>query len=404
MDVVTLSAAKADSRRRYDVVSPKLAAWHRQMRRAETDASVLIASDSTGNEIDEWPYLFTLMLAAAYLGWTIDYRLFDDATKTYGAATRIQTGTNGRTLTIYNASVPGVTISYAMNTAAVYAGLTPSLIIFNYGHNSPQVGDDYRAVAAQVFNGFEGRYPKAVIVNTAQNPRAADDATYTDGQGRQRANAELAYDRGYPLIDVNSAMLADPDYAAKYIAADKLHPNVAGRAFWAEVAWDVLKPRALTVPQQTGGPSRLYVPASDMYAISGSPTYGIVGDVPAWTLPDAATSAVGMVFDIPNGWARQYVHLVIQGAAGVYSLQAAHKYLGTIGNVSPSNPATTTWTENSGALANHTLAASGILVALAYNRIGFSSSPVAVKFTRLGAADAATTPLSIIGAYVERGF
>ncbi len=56
---------------------------------------IQILSDSTGNDTTDWPYILAQQIAASYPNFTVDHLLWSDATQTYAAPTRIQTGTAG---------------------------------------------------------------------------------------------------------------------------------------------------------------------------------------------------------------------------------------------------------------------------------------------------------------------
>lgn len=57
--------------------------------------SITVLGDSTGNETTEWVYLLTNWLATKYPAYGIRYRLWDDATQEYSAASLIRTGPSG---------------------------------------------------------------------------------------------------------------------------------------------------------------------------------------------------------------------------------------------------------------------------------------------------------------------
>ena len=62
-------------------------------------AQLTVLGDSTGNETTEWVYLSAQKLAARYPHLRIVYRLFSDATQSYGAKTIIAEGSGERYLT-----------------------------------------------------------------------------------------------------------------------------------------------------------------------------------------------------------------------------------------------------------------------------------------------------------------
>jgi len=56
---------------------------------------IQILSDSTANDTTDWPYLLAQQLASANPAFTVDHLLWNDASQTYAAPTRIQTGVGG---------------------------------------------------------------------------------------------------------------------------------------------------------------------------------------------------------------------------------------------------------------------------------------------------------------------
>jgi len=57
--------------------------------------AVQLLGDSTGNETTEWFYKFANAMRTNYPGWTVHYKLWDDAAQNYLATTVLQTGTAG---------------------------------------------------------------------------------------------------------------------------------------------------------------------------------------------------------------------------------------------------------------------------------------------------------------------
>jgi hypothetical protein len=69
------------------------------LRAALVDGSrscgIQVLGDSTGNDTFEWPYKLAESIAERYPAWTVQHRLWSDATQQYAAPTTIQTGTAG---------------------------------------------------------------------------------------------------------------------------------------------------------------------------------------------------------------------------------------------------------------------------------------------------------------------
>lgn len=77
-------------------VTPSFAPLKRRLSEAaQRPVAVQVLGDSTGNDPTEWPTLTIQHLAALYPAWTVQTRLWSDATQQYGAPVTIQTGTAG---------------------------------------------------------------------------------------------------------------------------------------------------------------------------------------------------------------------------------------------------------------------------------------------------------------------
>ena len=122
--------------------------------------TMLIVSDSTGNELDEWAYLLTQYLAAKYPAVTTRYRLwtsnqlYDNADPTdlnftpAQTATIVNTGTSGYNFDIFNFAISGTKPNHLLaqrymravqeiTAQSVYpdASNRLDLVIMNHGHN-----------------------------------------------------------------------------------------------------------------------------------------------------------------------------------------------------------------------------------------------------------------------------
>ncbi|MEV4991196.1 GDSL-type esterase/lipase family protein [Pseudarthrobacter sp. LMD1-1-1.1] len=250
----------------------------------QRDTSLLYVGDSTGNEAGEWIRLHASKLAADWPRWKVLYRLWDDTAQTYGAAETVQAGTGTRTLTIYNASVPGFsTYSWqaARADAALYS-LTPDLIVLSLMHNE-QVG----IAEPQWFGQYVGlteslteRLPGADLVCVAQNPETANNYQ----QQRREVVREVASRKGYGFIDVTQAFL---DYGAD-LTVDGIHPGAVGSQLWADTVHAAFKlsKKASPRPQQ---PSTLTQAGEQLLKNGDFSTF--TGSTPdQWTLTNATAA------------------------------------------------------------------------------------------------------------------
>lgn len=384
--------------------SPRLSAWHRKLKRQVQDSSILVCGDSTGNGNDEWVYLTALKIAAQWPTHTVVYKLWDDATKTYpvGSTTTIQTGTGSRTITVYNCSVAGQTVGYALtNVATIVSGIgTPDLLIYNYGLNSPQGYSDYRGLVHQSLTAYTSRWPTVAVLIVAQSPTASDYVDYARNQESQRANYDYAAVEGHVCADVNSAFLEYGNYAADLLINDKVHPTAAGSALWRNVVWSKIKPKRMVAPSSAPAArvQRLWVPAKAFDALDGSPSYAMNFGVGGWLLDAASEESISAVVDYPSDWSlvSALVHVACPTApdAGnrVAVLSGTYMYVGGGPTGTTTSATLGTWTAGTYTSVNVTLPTSlGVTNgAELFTRFGGSSRPIAYKFARK-AADAADT-------------
>ncbi len=408
-----------------DQTSARLGNWHRKVTEEITNTNILIVGDSTGAETvpARWPRLLGPLVAAQYPRQTVIYRPWDDATKTYpaGSAVTIQTGTGPTTITIYNASVSGQVIGYVLtNQNAITAGITDlDVMIWNYGHNSPQDLDNYRAITHQAFQLFNGVFYNIAMVMTAQNPRATittgntTAADYAPDQLRQRANFEYAAAECLPCVDVNAAFRAYGGYNADLLV-DGLHPSAAGSALWANLTWSTIKPKAnrVSFAPPVSRPNHVWVSAKAFDPVVGSPVYGVTLGVGGWSLDPDTEQAVSAIVDYPSDWKlfsvdAFYVTATAPDAANrTVVVRPSFMYIGggTAGTVASTVIGNWTDASNSNAVLNST--ASTTTIQNLYNRQGGGKKPVAFKITRR-AADAADTlaqPLVFLGLMIHRMF
>ncbi|GGG04014.1 hypothetical protein GCM10007304_17680 [Rhodococcoides trifolii] len=410
-------------------VSSKLASLHRLMKLKVRDTNILVTSDSTGDGLNRWVRRLATRYAEQYPTWTIIYAPWDDATKTYPVGNRVtvQTGSGStiRTLIIWNAAVTGQVIAYCLSnmgsiTSPILAinGNGPDLIVFNYGHNSPQLADNYRPVAMEPINAYANTFDKAMIVVCTQNPRdqtlwasGSAGTTYADDQGKQQVNYEVAAANGFLCVDVNAAYLDYGNYADLH-NSDGLHPNDAGSILWCDLMWAALKPgRVIAQTAQAVNATRdtrLWVPATQFVKGDGSPELVQVDGVPAWALDPASLESVVAVIDWKSHWRVMNIWLQFITATtvgGDVRWQGQHKYLGTRNGVTQSaGNALSAWSTTGGPSTLSVQGTAGIpSVKQLWTRTQLSGMPVALKIARLGAdaADTLATDVLLTGIQID---
>jgi hypothetical protein len=141
----------------------------------------------------------------------------------------------------YNASAPGVVVSYA-NDATRFALMTPTpaqLAFVSYGHNeSSSPADGYETLIDAV----RAKYPQCAVVLVQQNPQVSPRTAAQIALQRRWQKVivpAVAAGKNCPLVDgVYDAIAAD---TATYMNADGIHPVDAGSDVWAALALAMLR-------------------------------------------------------------------------------------------------------------------------------------------------------------------
>lgn len=402
MDPVTLGMAKAATRKVVEMPAAIAKMYRKLDQEGSANANILVLGDSTGNAPNEWPYLVGVKLAAAYPNHTVKWALWADATKNFppGDVATIQTGTSGKTITIWNVSVSGEVVGYAQNNhATIRSGLSaggalpPDVIIFNYGHNSPQLDADYRAIHIEAINTYTNFYPSAAIVQIAQNPRATSDPSYANDQNKQAVIAQLALDEGHILVDVNTDWVTYGNYAVDLLDPDGLHPTPAGSQRWANLLWDSISPKSRTTFAGRGSRSDyIWVPAVDFFISQGTPELALRGIIPAWSLDPATTESLVTTVTYPTDWtAVNVVALMLSaGTAGVATMRCNYAYLGNQAGTFTSGVVLSSFTAGTASNVSLGATANGNAPVRLQNRIAWSQRPLALQVQRDAAASADT--------------
>lgn len=208
------------------------------LRAGAADVNMLILGDSTGDATSEWPYLLATWLGEQYPAFSVDYRLWNDGTDTYGTATSIQTGSGANTLTLYNASISGSNLQHLVGAkfAPAIMDVAPDLIIWSHGHNTVDDYTDPALLRGKFLIGMENvrlALPNVPQCAFRQNPRRDDD---------QMTPVVAALDAvaksygGVALFDVYSRFIAQGKATGLY--ADNVHPSAAGQQLYLTAIQD----------------------------------------------------------------------------------------------------------------------------------------------------------------------
>lgn len=279
------------------------------------------ATPTTGN----WPWQLANKIAAAYPEWTVTWQHKTDLADTYQPLTTIQTGTNGRTLTVYNWSQSGAQTGVGMTSEAVLHvayPVAPDLLVIGTGHNDSgamateanRVG--HRAVVRDAIDLLSGHYPQTKIVWAIPNPRRATDASYAAVLETHREHQKQAGRLGIGVMNLARAWFDRPGgYDDLLPPADNTHPNDAGSGVLATEAWALLSAAKKSGPAVTQHLRRplsadpILVPAIPGLAKTGTPEVafqaGYLGAVGVAFDPavDEAWQCGGLV-QIPATWVR----------------------------------------------------------------------------------------------------
>lgn len=254
-----------------------------KMEGEQGDASIVILTDSTGDAATEWPYLlFNGSFKEAYPEWTIDIRYWSAGS--YAAATRLQTGTGARTLTVWVAAVAGSAANrFAVDDFTAAASTPdPDVILVSYGHNGDVQGAPgsytirplrqlsfFSALAWRLQNDL----PQVPVVAIGQNPSINDTGSNPVGtddgfmETRLKVLRPFYARKGWGYIDVHGAFQASAT-ALSALLVDTVHPNATGSQLWADTVWGVMAASAGAVQTGQNAPSKLLRSWTDLYEIN----------------------------------------------------------------------------------------------------------------------------------------
>ncbi|HEY8702441.1 MAG TPA: SGNH/GDSL hydrolase family protein [Arthrobacter sp.] len=188
------------------------------------DWNVVILGDSTGDDLDEFPFLAAEQLRSAH-GRTVSVHRWMDGKGYSGEFTA--SGGNAQ-IHIWNGSVAGTTATYGASNLAAMAPAGADLVIVNYGHNyadPSQAKDGVSRLLEKIDERF-GTPPVLVVIQNPRNPETPQSLAVVE---QLRA---LAATRGYEVVDVYKAFKETGD--VRPLLLDDIHPSPAGSRLWAE--------------------------------------------------------------------------------------------------------------------------------------------------------------------------
>lgn len=190
---------------------------------------VSVLGDSTGNGPGEWVDLWGKHLAAVA---SVTIHTWDQDVHDWRAKVTSYPGPAGRSIEIWNGSMPGATADYPATRMTIMQPTKPDVTILSFGHNGMPgvVGPDLLLTTNAVTTLWGGQVPTVAIL---QNAAGAPRVKQTDAN--QAALKLWASNSGTPLIDVRSSFDAAPDLAALLNPdGTGVHPNAAGQQLWVD--------------------------------------------------------------------------------------------------------------------------------------------------------------------------
>ena len=110
----------------------------------EENVNIVVLGDSTGNDGNEWVYLFAQEMAVKYPAYTVNYYLWNNTTLVYDLVTVVQNGTDSHSLNIWNSSIVS-TITYSAIRIKFKEKViipNPDLVLISYGHNEGSLSNN----------------------------------------------------------------------------------------------------------------------------------------------------------------------------------------------------------------------------------------------------------------------
>lgn len=200
------------------------------------DTNIMVIGDSTGDETNEWVYLFAEWVATQHPTHGVEYRAYNDTGGAYDPPITLSTGSGANKIKFWNGSISGKSPRDFMGdrfATAIQSVPMPALIIWNHGHNvmTASATPNGDAWVTPFLERVHLQFPSAALAVTAQNPRRNNDAY---APVRDFWAALVADKPGSLLLEPYADFIAAGKPASWYI--DDIHPNLAGEMVFVERA------------------------------------------------------------------------------------------------------------------------------------------------------------------------
>lgn len=196
------------------------------------DCNIVVATDSTGDATNEWPYQLGVNLAARFPTHTVKWRPWSSTEYPAGSEVTIATGTGSATLIIWSAAVAGSIANLhsggLFRTVFEPTGAEVDLIYVSYSLNGGS-GVRQMGYIGALLARMGRELPNVPVVLIGQNP-TRDDTTQAEKVQKIR---QVAGRYGAGFIDIHRAFLTAPTPLSQYFA-DSVHPNAAGQQLYVE--------------------------------------------------------------------------------------------------------------------------------------------------------------------------
>lgn len=149
---------------------------------------------------------------------------------------------NGPAIFAFNASHPGAAITYSTDGTrfGLQTALMSNIALISFSHNDGATHLTYGVTYVGLINQWRAKYPQALIVPVAQNPRKSPGSNVGEHAMRCRSVISLAEAYGMPCINAYQAFL-DTGAPSDYVDdGDGVHPTAAGFQLWRDEAERVL--------------------------------------------------------------------------------------------------------------------------------------------------------------------
>jgi hypothetical protein len=212
---------------------PWTAGIRSELQRNKRDVTILVLSDSTANNLTEWPRRFVSLLQPDYLTHGVDYFFWQNDISSYQPFDLGITGTGPNNIVLRNASVPGFKGDDFAGSrwADGVLAAEPDIVLISYGHNATLT--DNRPQMETLLDRLRDELPETPAIIMSQNPLNSA----FDVPAKATLMRDLARRYGYGFIDAHLAFSQAPDLSVLVPAGDPVHPNGVGSWFWAYLVY-----------------------------------------------------------------------------------------------------------------------------------------------------------------------